>query len=83
MKLLIHRLSIEFASNLYRVCIGFATEDHWRNIGGWSFLHQPLRKLRNRWKWWKLYKNKKTFVDLKNMALKEEKQRKNLFFLHL
>ena len=83
MKLLIHRLSIEFASNLYRVCIGFATEDHWRNIGGWSFLHQPLRKLRNRWKWWKLYMHKKTFVDLKNMALKEEKQRKNLFFLHL
>ena len=31
---IIDRLSIEFASNLHRVCIGFATEDHWRKIGG-------------------------------------------------
>ena len=31
---IIDRLSIEFASNLHRVCIGFATEDYWRNIGG-------------------------------------------------
>ena len=31
---IIDRLSIEFTSNLHRVCIGFATEDHWRNIGG-------------------------------------------------
>ena len=32
LKSIFHRLSIEFASNLHRVCIGFATEDHWRKI---------------------------------------------------
>ena len=31
---IIDRLSIEFASALHRICIGFATEDHWRKIGG-------------------------------------------------
>ena len=31
---IIDRLSIEFASNLHRVCIGIATEDYWRDIGG-------------------------------------------------
>ena len=30
---IIDRLSIEFASALHRICIGFATEDHWRNNG--------------------------------------------------
>ena len=32
--MLVDRLSIEFASNLHRICIGFAMEEHWRINGG-------------------------------------------------
>ena len=28
------RSLIDFPSNFHRICIGFATEDHWRIIGG-------------------------------------------------
>ena len=32
--MLVDRLSIGFASNLHRICIGFAMEEHWRINGG-------------------------------------------------
>ena len=34
LKSIFHRLSIEFASNLHRLCNGGSLEEHWRIIGG-------------------------------------------------